>query len=540
MGNPWSLIERKIESILPKPNDKLYYFKERKINKAADYFDTVFNEMCRVIGEDNIQFLGHEILSPEQRVERDQNQRYTKGKIETSRTDAIVVEYKFECLGKKRSAFLKIPHMRNNTMHIQDTKYYFLFNIAEPPICYVGIDEISTSFMRGIVKFSKKECVLCKPMRGKVRTIFLLNINAYQKNRKSKLKATPLNYLFVKFGVFETLAKFGFSEKICFINEDDIDDNKNYYYPVGEFFLKADREEMDKNVLFQSIVAQMLYMLKALSKDRNISRKGDKTRNLFKELSKNDNYVWLYLLGKSVCGTGAEAKVVNDALRHMKSFDSYLDKQTREELRQYGYPCETIYDFLITVMVNINEFINKDPSDLFQKRITAESSLFQKAVNIIFTCAYGFEAKSYKLKREGNGEKIFSAVESDISGFFNNISVDCTKIGDHKSVRMASPIYNDNFASSVGYGKVRLGISSSIKKSKNGGEDKDFKVAKAVSSSRCFKVHVSYLAIESALSSSGFPCIGGTINPFIEINDAGQFIEPEYYKDLKDISLVED
>lgn len=506
----WNTIIGDISKQLPQPNQKLMEFREERISQSKAYFDKVFVEMMKLF-EGKIVFKGHRVLRPEECSEYILKTSKDKT-LEMAVTEAEYVEYLFEFNNVTYRVVYKIPYMVDGVIVINNTVYNPMFNIAEPPICR-SKGGLSMSVMRARAAFRTTPYTIHAegdktPMRE-----LLITANVYFVKKKMELKTVPLMYLVVVYGVDGAIRKLGFDPKVDmkFVTKYDPEDKDHKYYKCNtNVYLKV-KNEVIKDRVGRSTVVMFVYMLSFFKKYTVDSLYGD------------NRWFWEGVLGKSIRGLNISMPLAaKNARTHIDSLNTYLDASTRQQLQKWGLECENIYDVFTVIIKHMDSFMAVKPNDLFQKRITVEEALYYKSIVALFKIAYKAQQTDTRSKRGSGEPDTLQLSPKGVASLFKRLSRNVAQFYDCQCVRLSPPVHGDNFWLAYGKAKVRYdaGQSSSTGQKKHA-------LAKYLTAAESYKLHPSMCYIEGILGSGGFPAVGGSINPFMEITDEGNIVKPK-------------
>lgn len=506
----WDTIIGDISGNLPQPNPKLMEFREKRVSESKAYFDKVFHEMMKLF-EGKIIFKGHRVLRPEECSEYMLSISKDKT-LEMSRTEAEYVEYLFEYDGVGHRVVYKIPYMVDGVIIMNNTVYNPMFNIAEPPICR-SKGGLSMSVMRARAAFRTTPYTIHAegdktPMRE-----FLITASVYFTKKKVEFKTVPLMYLAVVYGVEGAIQKLGFDPKrdIVFVDEYDPEDKDHKYYKCNTGVYLKVRNAVIKDRVGRSTVVMFVYMLSFFKK-------------YTVETLYGESRVFLEgVLGKSICGINISMILAAKRARsHIESLNTYLDASTRQQLKLWGLECDDIYDVFTVIIKRMDEFMAVEPNDLFQKRITVEEALYYKSIVSLFNIAYKAQQNDTRSKRGSGEPDRLQLSHKGVKSLFKKLSRTVAQFFDCQCVRLSPSVHGDNFWLSYGKAKVRhdAGQSSSTSQKKHA-------LAKYLTAAQSYKLHPSMCYVEGILGSGGFPAVGGSINPFMEITDEGNIIQPK-------------
>jgi hypothetical protein len=154
------------------------------------------------------------------------------------------------------------------------------------------------------------------------------------------------------------------------------------------------------------------------------------------------------------------------------------------------------------------------PSDLFEKKLSVIELLMANLVKATFTKFYDACNKKKVLQDKGV-KSLLKMKAKAIEDIYK-----CSGL-----IRSNPAIYNSNWLLTIGCKKVRQPANRNS-------STKNTDILK----SKEHLFNYSMVAIESILTiPTSSPGVGGSINPYIEINSDGGFIENDYVNDIKPI-----
>ena len=251
-----------------------------------------------------------------------------------------------------KEVFLYIPELIDNEFYlISGCKYYPIYQLIEAE-CYrtrsaVAIRTMHQPLITSFINYDLKDDDNTMEYTTKV-----LSINLF------KQKISPFYYFFSKFGGFDKVIDYFKLQEFIKLSETKDDINNYYYYNInGKLFLKVKKEFLSNNIKENSIiVASLYYFLNKL--------KGSNRLNL--ELMNNPEY-WEKKLG-SIFTTNTNAIMLKNE-RIISSLERISDETTRRNMRLKDEDKVDIYSLLRWKIINFNELLNIDNSDITNKRI---------------------------------------------------------------------------------------------------------------------------------------------------------------------------
>ena len=302
------------------------------------------------------------------------------------------------------------------------------------------------------------------------------------------------------------------------------DPNEYIYFKCrDDVYLKVKREVMD-SVVTKRFVLDLLDIIKM------------KTNGyMFEQLYSAEFYKTI--LGKQLYpNTLNDDLAHNHACDHLDSLEDYLDEHTRDNLdnylneyfgskikrtdRNHRYHCNNIYELFLLVLTNIDDWISSYiPNNLLTKCLENIESLIMVDEGVgtgIFTKVY-------------NAQKSKKFYKTEIENTFKlTATVVIKRIQNVAMLQSLNGLYNDNVLVSVLAKKSR---PNSSKKNRKKNKENLLK-------SKEYQFHSSVMAVEDILNiPSSSPGITGDINPYLQIDDHGNFLEEKmpWYATVKSL-----
>lgn len=520
----WDVVVGQVEENLPDFNPALLEYRQNAINKSCEYLDTVFSEVVKHF-KGKIEYVGHEIVPPEERMIYQLERSFIKGKVDIGRTELSLVRFNFRFENRIYPAYMYIPYITDHAVVIKGTPFYVLYNIAERVASRVQ-GGITVSVMRSFIHFWRNHNASATYVCDRTKRRYheaVITMKAHNKEKKSskkELQATPLLYLIASFGYDAGLQRLGFTrDQISFVEANDanlLDERHLYFRCISGLYIKVKIETMD-DPIGRSIVSSLYYMLNFFTEI--------KVRDLYDQ----SRFIWEVMLGKATHGMKIHpAMARNNAVVHLESFSHSLDPLTKTQLDRINIKCEDIYDLLVDIFRNMGDnFTSPVPSNLYYKRITVYEAIYDEVVRRIFNTAYAFEKDDTRSRRgTGEGDTFMPTDKSIQRNFINKLGRSAARFHDCTAVVSSPTQVHDNALIAVLASKIRHERSTAKS------DRKSAQVAQAIIKSPEYKLDPSTPVVESILGLTGFPAKGGTINPYLLIDDNGCIIKPEGMEEL--------
>ena len=501
----WKHIVDAVTESRPKFNDHLLLkFRKDKLAEAPAAVDAIFRETQKLfdnrfdadVSEDKIHYQGYEVMSPEDRLKN--VAMYKGNRIELGYTTARLYTYKFEFAGQIKEAHPEIPFLYNNRILNNGTETYPIFPIIEKGCLNVIGDKVTISVMMNVLVFwrQKKDTFQVKTLSGS--TFYAIVVKTRLHNGKDAGRAPLLAYLLVKYGLQETLERFGYGQDITIVSEKDIIDTPDVdYVGIGnECYLKFNNQLL-KQQQFTRLVVSLVF----------IYSKYDRFE--LADLLKPAYYV--IVLGKFIFTKPTDPRQLPTRVaEHLAFCDHMLDVPHMIQLRSINVNVGDLYELSHAVLNNIDTWIRTyNPVDLHKKKVASLELLLAKYTTQIFKPVFGMVSKGARGIRPDNVGMLTSKASKGISAYIYN------QMFFNKTDRA-----NDSWLLSIGLNRLRsennLDTNSTNNRKKGGGRI-------PIQTVLCHDSHISVESIMVIPSST--PIISGTINPYLKIDADGNIIK---------------
>lgn len=513
-------ILEKIETKIPDFNDYLLKgFRRYQFRNCFNFIETVFKESIKVI-DDNIEYLGYRIVPPEERTEYELKYKIiNKSLVNIKRNEIILLEYMFRYNGTEFSTKLYLPYLIEDCVIIEDTHYHIHFILTDK-IFSKSRKCITIRTIRSPIKFYLDQHIITpvdltgvgEPLISYPSYIFSVKLHHNKSKGKNAPKTSVLHYLIGKYGLINTMKIFNINtEEFKFIYEQDATDSQYLYFRLNKSKNVVIRTTKDfvKDDTKLKFLANIHYILSFFKIDS------------IDYLYEPQAIKWKIWLGKIIYGMKTyDAKALNNVQKHYHSLDTYVDPLSSQRYEQFGLSgIKTIYDMLVYIFVNGDNIIaNFNDNDMFNKRVDTLDQIFiDTIVSKLFNNVYRILQRSSSKNKEENYRKIFNINAREIKNIY-----------EAQNVNSSPSIYNDNMLFNY---LSKLNRPSPKTKTKSGKSKKSQKVKMSKVQKEDNKFNLSIAFIESLIGySSSNPTKSSTINPFVEIDIFGGFIEPEIFK----------
>lgn len=506
----WKTIIGEVANQLPQFNDDLLInFKDREINKCADYIEGVFIEAVKAMPKSTcISYKGKEVVDPINRVRNAFSQKQDKNRFSINGSEWKLVNYWFNVPGADNDEMcvsLYIPYLVNRNLVINGTRYNFQLVIGDK---LVHIPEgILIKVMRSPLKFWRKDTdrititdIDGLGYAGHVITM-LAHYGAYGKTHHPPL----LLYLLAKYGLTKTADLFNVKGLIDVTPRCTYDDEVYTYFEIipNKCYIKAARDELNTSIVFKRLVLSLHLILTKFKED--ILSADFRFEDLF------NTTFYESCLGKHIQGLDLMVGMARlQGQDHLASLDPFLDAVSKKNLEaDLGIHVNNVYELFVYIFIHMDDWLaNYQPNDLFEKKLYGIEHILKSAVQSIFDKVYTAVERRKDAKAKEIAKTVFRLRPDLLASM---ISAE----GVNSSVSM----YNDDTLFTELTDKIRQSRSSNTKSKASKAAKKD-----NIMYAKEYRFSASYVAIESILSvSTSNPCIAGKINAFAQIDENNTF-----------------
>lgn len=545
----WDEIIDSASDALPKFNDYLLnVHRKEQINKCIGFMEMAFKEAIRLFNGE-ITYIGARVLTPEERINATLfDSKYPVNTVDVTRTELILVEFKFEYKKETCVTRLYLPYFIDNAILINGAKYYIQFALTDRVFYHITKENgIGIKVLRAHLRFTRNFRWPFISVNGIKYSDYIIILKAHNKSYSptaDDIRCALVLYPLSKFGWGHTLKQYGIKPHELQLVPTAIKDDPEFeYLEIRKsikngpgLYMKVSREIISTNPSTDiktqmNCVSAIHYVLQYFVR----YTKTIYTDNLqLIDLLLNDPLFtpWNIILGKTIYGINYqnELQAGGHALQHLESLDTYLDDYTNEKLKSIEVYCNNVYDLLDYVFINLDKYIvNYTPSNLYEKRVNINDLFYGNLVQSLFT-------RFYKKVNNKKGGKAITDMK-DVEALFKMGSKGISKIYKCTQVVAGNPaVYNDSYLLTVGGRKCIATHSASP-----GGSKGDGKTSKSAGSQKAnlmsspvHRFHPSWAVVESILHiSHQSPGIAGSINPFLQIDEKGNVIRPPYAEDIE-------
>jgi hypothetical protein len=491
-------------------------FVEETINNSPEFPAVIFREGFKLVPGD-LELMGYDVVSPEERVKfelRAATGKSNRPKIPLTVSHLRLVQYRIRFGNHYVYTRLYTPYLMDGMLYIKDKRSMIRKVILERTVSRLNEKEkdgISVSPIRVNIWFNRRQSHRVESYTsGNLYSHFIVTARLFHGKVKNKIcDATIIHFMLAKFGMNETLKRFGVSPKdILFVEDVAQDTDKFEYFKTGpsnafltsgsDLFLKVNKKLLADDRC-KKLVVNILYVLNFFT-SQNI-------HNVYSTDEWSEHLsIWKIILGTILFEEPAEARAYSNALTNLKSIDSFIDPLTRDRFCRFGIPIEDIYDLIVYIFNNIDSLmVNMQVQDLYNSRLDVANGI------LVESFAKRINHPIYMLAKKSN--ITIQDVESTFR--FNPMLFRMTSSGkkDDSEHYIAPPdIINDNFLLAGGLNKIKLGGKAEQ------------------------RLHPSMVVAESIGTFVGKQ-IGktGLINPYIPTDENNAIIKPDYAKELDEL-----
>ncbi len=505
----WKKLLTDASNLLPDFNDDLLLeFRKRKIYEIRHHLDAVFSESVKLF-DGRLKYQGWTEITPEERLEYIKNNQITRKKIEIQMSSFEVLKFSFEFEGVMHPIYLHVPYLDHGAVILSDTKYFPLFPIVERGGLHRTKNSVIIKVMRAPITFRRQESFTFTTDKGKSfrETVITVKIHQRKKGRGSKrTDRTPvLLYQLTKNTFEDTMRLYGFDMgEISIVPVHEPHPDYSYVNIKDNIYLKI-RDTAFANINKRRAIASYLMCL--------VEHPRFDLRDL---TASHLNYYWC-VLGKFTSPAVTNSQLLYDnARKHLETTDPLLDPPTQKQLSQINVHVNDIYELLRAVFFNIDNWVvSYDPTNLYDKKIGALDQIMAPLVTTINTKLF----QIVNNKNEG-------LTQETVKRFTTSSSQHETWLTGNSAFRANPSICNDNWLIAIGTKRFRS-LENAETKGGHGGRKMPVALLKA---------HASQLVVESILAiPASSPIVSGEVNPFIEIDHAGNIIRPKWYNEVKHV-----
>ena len=507
----WNRILSQYSSKLPKFNDKMLLgFRESKIDAIPDYLDELFKQSVHMLDKylppekDRLGYVGYSELTPEERVTyiRSKNNFSKKFEIQPSNFKIIKFEFRF----REESFFMHVdvPFLDDHALMVSGIDYYPQFALVEKGGMHRIDDEVLLQVMRAKLKFWRRDRETFVTTDGRTFREVNVTCKIHQKSSAKRKYPPLLVYSLATIGSFDKTMEFYLGKPGIIQLTTTPKEEKGYTYieVKPDIFLKVTEEGLTDQAV-RRVITSLVVIYRFHGK--------------FSVKDLQDVYYYRVAVGKWTYPTVSDNELLyKNAVNHLNMNESMLDMSAKIQHRSIGIKADTMDELLRQAFHDIDKWISSyQGNNLYQKKLGALDQMMSGLVRSFNT-------------------KLFNSIINSKTGLTRENVNKLMMAGMYKSWISTSPMYrgrpiryNDNYLLTIGAKRFR-----STENDEMGGT----KSTKSELPKSVLLAHPSQMVVESILCyPSSAPIESGSINPFLQIDDDGNVIPPEWAHEIETI-----
>lgn len=505
------------------------------MDKVEHYIDSIFK--CAAMGfPEGLLYLGYQRCTPTEEynvitTRRNNNKRT----IEMTRSDVYLVKYMFSYQGEElKPRYMYLPFVGDAGMIKILGSTFNISPVLADRLISVGVDSLFIPLNRDRLTFKRLIHPFCIDGVREMAYVVWGKIHHPPKRRNKdislrkmvSMNATPVHYLFCKYGLTETFRRFFDADVVVIDGEVDTS-----IYPSNEWrvcsttalkprgvrnkfhvptTLKILVRSKHFNITVSSVVAAFFYLADHFSDRIRVDEIDDTT-------------LWRSLMGHIELDPGtSEGKMLIGIDAHLESLDDYIDGMVREWLREDGVMVNDIYELFVYIIETMPEKIAQSDSSvasLYDKKLTVLRYVLLDIISSIFKMMFEMRKKSK------NRTKVLTRKDIiDIMQMYIKPELIFRLNRNHAEVsNISSPTDNKLF-------KITNNVvlqASSTGKSKAGN--------KPIMSNPSMVLHASLAEVGSLCNmSKSEPTGRNRLNPYVRLSPDGSILRDPKKKELLD------
>ncbi|UKS72025.1 polymerase [Klebsiella phage KpLz-2_45] len=403
---------------LPKFNkDIAGGFAVKDLEDAEQYIDRIAHCAAQDFPPD-VEYLGMRRLTPyeeSQAIIKGNEKAERRGEVDIAQTDAVMSEMKLRfqkihILPRN----INIPFVREaGTLWLGGSRATIHPILADLVFSVAGNDLFTILFR---AKFTLKRSIYSVLQDGESIPSFVVYGNIYQgktgnEGKKSSFNSTLGHYLFCKYGVTETFKRFYDIDVVIEENRHNLRED----YPEQDYVifttqglppperrraisdwkptnlaLIIPREAVLNNIGVQLLATHFFYVVDRYPQRFNLQ---------YIDMPDTWRIIMGFILHQ---GNENEGKLLNKVDLHLKSLDSYVDGETKKNLRQEGIMANDLYELFIHILETIQDRLKDDNSgNMWGKYLLVKRYALSGITESIFNFTWQLEKeqKTLRLKR---------------------------------------------------------------------------------------------------------------------------------------------
>lgn len=505
-------------------NDKLIYdYPRDSIDKIPEFIDKVWRQVMEFFNG-QITYRGYRFLTPEERLAYIIENQITKGTWSIRKTTTVTVMYELEFQGHIFPVYIDVPYVVNHHLTYNDTTYYPFFPIVERSgINRTENGSIIVKVVRVPITFGRRSSDRYKiiSVSGKTYPELLVTVKIHQsKNAGKKGDHIPLVlYHLCKYGYVDTMKMYHIDPaQISLSDTFDTTDKKYEYFimPDERRYLKVDRKLLTNCYTLRMVLS--LYRIFVEIPEFDAS-----------DAFSDSTAYYLTVLGKFTSSkeTSMTKLLLPNAQKHLAMTDPMLDLVAKEQLRQIGCECKDVYDLLYWMYYNIDDqLVTYDPTNLYDKKIESLDNLACRVARTIAYVQYAIINSKKAILDRRTVEQFCKRASQRASWLAAGENERSCKIFG------VNPAFcNDSYLLGGGIQRCLMLESMSSSFSRRG-----HRAGKSKVPPHLLRAHPSQLVVTSLLDiPASSPIQTGSLNPYVEIDENGNILKPEYADEIKNV-----
>ncbi len=492
---------QEVANQLPPFNDfVIRRFTEQSFEQLANLLDSHFKKvMCNM----ELQYVSHRTLNPLEAMDWQLNHApYRKKNIDVSRTTYTVEAFDFDLHGDKFTAYIQLPFLEHHAVFIAGSRYYPQIMISEKIIQPMR-STVTIKAAVLVMKFFRHERRTIRSVDGRSFHQFLVQAKIHW-SKKSRNTPPLLLYHLVEHGFTEAFCRYGFNhEHISVVENEEVAPGYTLFRISPKILIKA------SDVMLQSV--RGLRLVIALHQVLR-SWTGYEVDDVYNR----NTSLYKIILGKMIHQANSAIQFCKFADNHLSAYTLMFDDSLQRAINKMGYPCNNMSDLFYCIEANIDKWLMQKPNDLFNMRL----AMTEKFAELLIKAISGARFTLIETSRNGLTYETAKA-------FVKRLSM-ISLLWARDFCRSEPCIVNGNWMMSIGI-KSRRVFGDEI--GKRGQRKKVGKLPKVMCRS-----HPSWPVVDSSVAlPSSNPIIVGTINPYLQVDDDGDIIVPEWFNEIADL-----
>lgn len=390
------------------------------IPRAADYIEKAFQSVksdfpaCVIYG-------GGSRCTPQESFDEKTRKRQNKAGKQGSRrsydispSDLYMMKYRFHYWDGKNKIeldprYILLPDIRDGGIMQLSGSMWVVSAVLIDRVISVGLSNVFVQLNK--TRFIFKRLPHRLMIDGVEEPVQVIWAKVHQGNRTQKASravTTMMHYLLCKYGFAETFALFGNCHPVILTPDTDMSffpENEwavvqsssvrlkkagRAHYERSHVRLAVRRSELNQKVI--SMLGGLFYVvdhfpLRALPENLNSKR------------------MWTILLGELIPGESDHAGVLfEEAEKHLRSLDKYIDMLTDERLRNIGMPVKNIYELFSIIIGKFNEWLlsgSERVASMYDKEFSILPFVLYNIVSAINNLYFRLKAAEEKAAKAG-------------------------------------------------------------------------------------------------------------------------------------------